>query len=62
MKKYPNIKINVTILKELVIFTELFVFFLMISSSMAMASTGFSEESKPISASAKYSQRYCKPN
>ena len=49
MKKNHNIKNDVNIVKKLVIFTELLVLFLVISSSIAMAYAGFSEENKPIS-------------
>jgi len=44
MKKDPNIKTNVNIVKKLVIFTELLILFLVIGSSIAMAYTGFSEK------------------
>jgi hypothetical protein len=44
MKKDPDIKTNVNIVKKLVILTELLVFFLFICSSIAMAHTGFPEE------------------
>jgi C1A family cysteine protease len=43
MKKDHNIKNDITIIKKVVIFAELLVFFLMICSSVAMTYTGFSE-------------------
>ena len=49
MKKNHIINNDVNIVKKLVIFTELLVLFLVISSSIAMAYTGFSEENKSIS-------------
>src|SRR5208283_5866701 len=50
MKKNHTIKNNMNIVKRSIIFTELLVVFLVISSSIAMAYTGFSEKNKPISA------------
>ena len=47
MKKNHIINNDVNIVKKLVIFTELLVLLLVISSSTAMAYTGFSEENKP---------------
>ena len=49
MKKNHNINNDENIVKELVIFTELLVLFLVLGSSIAMAYAGFSEENKPIS-------------
>jgi len=46
MKKDHNINNEVNIVKKLVIFSELIVLFLVISSSIAMAYVGFSEENK----------------
>src|ERR1035437_5785542 len=51
MKKNHTINNDVNIVKKLVLFTELLVLFLVISSSIAMAYTGFSGENKPISVS-----------
>ncbi len=50
MGKNYNINNDVNIIKKLVIFTEFLVFLLVIGSSIAMASAGFPEENKPISA------------
>ena len=49
MKKNYTIKNDMNIVKKLVILTELLVLFLVISSSIAMAYAGFSEENKSIS-------------
>ena len=49
MKKNHIINNDANIVKKLVLFTELLVLLLVISSSIAMAYTGFSEENKPIS-------------
>jgi hypothetical protein len=54
MKKDPNTKTNINIVKKLVIFTELLVLFLVIGSSIAMAYAGFSEENKSISIPAEH--------
>jgi C1A family cysteine protease len=54
MKEDHNIKTNINIVKKLIIFTELFILFLVIGSSIAMAYAEFSEENKPISVPTDY--------
>jgi hypothetical protein len=64
LKNY-NIYTNVTIVLKLVLFTELLVSCLVLGSSIAMASAGFSEENKLMSVSTKsqiYSQRIVNKN
>src|SRR5271157_4270263 len=48
MKKNHDINKDINIIKKLVIFTELLVLFLVISSSITVAYAGFSEENKPM--------------
>ena len=49
MREKHNIITDITAIKKAGVFAELLVLFLVISSSIAMAYTGFSEENKPIS-------------
>ena len=54
MKKNHNINSDVNMVKKLVIFTELLILLLVIGSSIAMGSAGFSEENKLISVPADH--------